>query len=232
MRNKNTKPHYYGHRQRLKTKILKQGIDSLADYELLELILMFSIPRRDVKPLAKELMTKFGSFGNVLTAEANELLTISGIKETSIALLKAVAGANIKMLADETLKKPILDSWDKLEDYCKISMAYNKIEQFRIFFLDVKNRIIADELQQKGTVNHTPVYPREVVKRALDLGASAIIIAHNHPSGDAEPSSTDLIVTKRIFEIAKAVGINLIDHIIVTKNNCFSFREKNMLELI
>ena len=223
------KPHYYGHRQRLKEKIIKQGAGSLADYELLELILMLAIPRRDVKPLAKDLIEKFGSFGNVITADFNDLLSVNGIKETTIAALKTIEASAIQMLACEVFKKPLIDSFDKLEDYCKISMAYNKIEQFRIFFLDVKNRLIADELQQKGTVNHTPVYPREVVKRALELGASSIIIAHNHPSGDAEPSQSDIMVTRKINETTKAVGITLIDHIIVTKDSCFSFREKNML---
>ncbi|MGD9639397.1 MAG: DNA repair protein RadC [Alphaproteobacteria bacterium] len=223
-------PHYLGHRQRLKEKLIKQGSASLADYELLELILMLAIPRKDVKPLAKELIEKFGSFGNVITADNGELLGVSGIKETGLAAFKIIEAAAIKMLLDETSKKPIIDSWDKLQDYCKIAMSYNKIEQFRIFFLDIKNRLIADELQQKGTVNHTPVYPREVVKRALELGASSIIMAHNHPSGDASPSQADIMVTKKVSETANAVGITLIDHIIVTKESCFSFREKKMIK--
>ncbi len=177
-------PHYAGHRKRLRERFLTAGAGALADYELLELVLFPARPRSDVKPLAKALLARFGSFAAVISAERERLAEVNGIGDGAIVALKTVQAAALMFMRDEVMERPILSSWSAVLAYCRASMGYGATEQFRILFLNRKNVIIADEVQQKGTVDHAPVYPREVVKRALELGASAIVMVHNHPSGD------------------------------------------------
>ena len=185
-------PHYLGHRQRLRQKFLQAGAEALADYELLEILLFQAQPRGDTKPLAKDLLRRFGDLAGVLTAAPSELAAIDGLGEASIVAIKVVQAAALRMAKRELLDRPIFSSWHKVLDYCHASMAREKVEQFRLLFLDGRNALIADEVQQTGTVNHTPVYPREVVRRALELRASALIMVHNHPSGDPTPSKCGL----------------------------------------
>lgn len=212
------KPHYLGHRKRLRQRFLKGGADSLADYELLELVLFQAIPRGDVKLLAKRLLKRFGSFSAVASAEPRELLAFEGAGESAVVALKAIRAAAVRLAREEAMARPVIGSWDRLLDYCRSAMAHSSVETFRLLFLDRKNRLIADEVQHSGTVDHTPVYPREVVKRALELGATALIMVHNHPSGDPEPSTDDVKMTKEVMEAAKKLGIVLHDHVIVTKS--------------
>ncbi len=185
------KPHYAGHRRRLRARFLKAGPEALADYELLELLLFFAQPRADVKPLAKALLQRFGGFAEVVSVEPERLAEVAGIGEAAIAALKIAQATALRLLRGEVIERPILGSWEKVVAYCRAAMAYGSTERFRILFLNRKNVLIADEVQQKGTVDHTPIYPREVVKRALELGASAIVMVHNHPSGDPTPSQGD-----------------------------------------
>lgn len=208
---------------------MRAGADALADYELLELLLFRSIPRRDVKPLAKDLLARFGSFAEVISAPPARLLEVKGISESTIIEFKIVQATSLKLAQAKVMKRPAISSWTALIDYCTASMAYNKTEQFRILFLDRKNVLIADEVQQEGTVDHTPVYPREVVKRALELNASAIILVHNHPSGDPMPSADDINMTQKIAETAKPLGIAIHDHIVVGKGSHASFRSLGLL---
>lgn len=208
---------------------MRAGADALADYELLELLLFRSIPRRDVKPLAKDLLARFGSFAEVISAPPARLLEVKGISESTIIEFKIVQATSLKLAQAKVMKRPAISSWTALIDYCTASMAYNKTEQFRILFLDRKNVLIADEVQQEGTVDHTPVYPREVVKRALELNASAIILVHNHPSGDPMPSADDITMTQKIAETAKPLGIAIHDHIVVGKGSHASFRSLGLL---
>ncbi len=205
------------------------GADALADYELLELILFRAIPRRDVKPLAKTLLQKFGSFGDVLRAEPARLREVRGLGENAIIELKAVEAAALKLAQAKVLNRPTISSWNQLIDYCTARMAYNKTEAFRILFLDRKNVMIADEEQQQGTVDHTPVYPREVMKRALELGASAIVLVHNHPSGDPTPSQADIEMTKKIIEAGRALKIVVHDHLVIGKGRHVSFKSAGLL---
>lgn len=223
-------PHHLGHRQRLRQRFSKAGPDALADYELLELVLFRAIPRRDVKPLAKKLIETFGSFAGVISAETQRLGDIAGLGESAIAELKIVQAAALKLSQGHVLNKPALSSWSALLKYCQASMAYNKTEQFRILFLDRKNILIADEIQQEGTIDHTPVYPREVVKRALELNASSIILVHNHPSGDPTPSRADIDMTGMIVEAAEALKIKVHDHLIIGQGEHASFRSLGLLK--
>lgn len=223
------KPHYHGHRQRLKDRFLKSGAGSLADYELLELVLCLAIPRRDVKPLAKALLERFGNFAEVINADADRLKEINGIGDNAVVALKLLRDGAVKLTQENIIDRPLLSSWTALIDYCRASMAYKKTEQFRILFLDKKNVLIADEIQQEGTVDHTPVYPREVIKRALELGASAILLVHNHPSGDPTPSRSDIEMTKEIAEAGKKLSVKLHDHIIMGKSGYVSFKTLNLL---
>jgi DNA repair protein RadC len=209
------KPHYHGHRQRLRARFLDSGPGSLADYELLELLLFSARPRQDVKPLAKALIQRFGSFAAVIQAEPAALMAADGLGETGAVLLKAVEAGISRVLRAEIKDRPVLSSWQKLLDYCAAVMGHATVESFRLLFLDAKNALIADEVQQKGTVDHTPVYPREVVRRALDLGASAVIMVHNHPSGDPTPSAADIAMTGEVARAAAALGIRLHDHLII-----------------
>ena len=218
-------PHYAGHRERARQRFLQLGEQHIEDYELLELILQIVIPRRDTKPLAKELIQKFGSFSGVFSATPQQLDDVKGLGLVSAANLKIIQAAAQRFARDRMVPdKPILSSWAALIDYCTAQMAFNNVEQFRILFLDKKNRLIADEVQQTGTVDHTPVYPRDVIKRTLELSATAIILVHNHPSGDPAPSSADVQMTRQINDVARPLGITVHDHIIIGKAGHASMR--------
>ncbi len=218
------KPHYHGHRERLRQRLLERGAGSLADYEILEFLLFGAKARGDTKPLAKKLIAEFGSLAAVFAASASELQQVSGVGDSTAALLKLIPEAARRMSKEAILEHPIIDSWDKLLEYCQIAMAQEKVEQFRLLFLDRKNRLVADEVQQTGTVDHTPVYPREVVKRALELNASALIMVHNHPSGDPTPSQADITMTHEIKSVCGKLGIELHDHLIISKTGHSSLR--------
>jgi DNA repair protein RadC len=217
-------PHYYGHRERLRTRFLEAGSDALSDYEMLELVLFRALPRRDVKPLAKKLIETFGSFNEVIAAPLARLGEVKGLGEAAITELKVVQAAANRLARGQVKKRTVLSSWSAVLDYCRAAMAFAEKEQLRVLFLDKRNQLIADEVQQTGTVDHTPVYPREVVKRALELSATAVILVHNHPSGDPTPSRADIQMTQQIQEIAKPLGISLHDHIIVGKEGHASLK--------
>jgi len=221
--------HAKGHRERLRARFRKAGVDGVQDYELLELVLFRAIPRRDVKPLAKDLIAKFGGFAEALAAPIERLVEVKGVSQSVAQELKIVQAAAIKLSQERVLKRPVLSSWNDLLSYCRAAMADEKTELFRILFLDKKNILIADEVQQRGTVDHTPVYPREVVKRALELGASAIIMVHNHPSGDPTPSRADVEMTNQIIKAAKALNIRVHDHIIVGHKHHASFKTLGLI---
>jgi DNA repair protein RadC len=219
-----------GHRQRVRERFLKVGGDALEDYELLELALQLVIPRKDTKGLAKTLLREFGSFSGVFNASEARLSKVKGLGETTIAHIKVIQAVAARFGRDRIdSEQPILSSWSQLIDYCRSQMAFESIEQFRILFLDKKNRLIADEVQQTGTVDHTPVYPREVIRRTLELSATALILVHNHPSGDPSPSSADVRMTREISDIAKPLGITLHDHIIIGKSGHASLRGLKLL---
>lgn len=217
-------PHYLGHRERLRARFREAGADAVTDYELLELVLFRAIPKRDVKPLAKDLIAKFGSFAEVLAAPPQRLAEIKGVGEAVVTDLKIVQAAASRIARGQVKKRPVLSSWSAVLDYCRTAMAFADKEQLRVLFLDKRNQLIVDELQQTGTVDHTPVYPREVVKRALEVGATAIILVHNHPSGDPTPSRADIEMTQSIVEIAKPLGISVHDHLIVGKEGHASLK--------
>ena len=217
-------PHYHGHRERLRARFREAGAEAVSDYELLKLILFRAIPQRDIKPLAKELIAKFGSFAEVVAAPNARLAEIKGMGEAAITELKIVQAAANRLARGEVGRRPMLSSWSAVLDYCRTAMAFSEKEQFRVLFLDKRNQLIADELQQVGTVDHTPVYPREVVKRALELSATAVILVHNHPSGDPTPSRADIQMTQSIVEVARPLGISVHDHIIVGKEGHASFK--------
>ena len=217
-------PHYLGHRERLRARFRQAGADALSDYELLELVLFRAIPRRDVKPLAKELIRQFGSFNEVISAPYERLKNDAGLTEGVIGELKIVQAAAQKLLHGRVKGREVLSSWTAVLDYCRAAMAFAEKEQFRVLFLDKRNQLIADEEQQKGTVDHTPVYPREVAKRALELSATALVLVHNHPSGDPTPSQADIAMTRAIIEVARPLGIAVHDHIIVGKDGHASLK--------
>ncbi|MHA1158761.1 MAG: RadC family protein [Alphaproteobacteria bacterium] len=221
--------HFHGHRERLKARLRDGGQEALADYELLELILFQIIPRRDTKPIAKALLDRFGSFSETLSAPEQLLMEIDGIGLSVAHHLKLVRAAAQRFAKDPVQHGAQLDSWAAVVDYCRAAMAYEPVEQFRILFLDRKNRLIADEVQGTGTIDHTPVYPREVVKRALELSATALILVHNHPSGDPTPSRADIQMTKTIAEVAEPLGVKLHDHLIIGKSGHASFRSLDLL---
>jgi DNA repair protein RadC len=222
-------PHYHGHRERLRERFHAAGPDALSDYELLELALFPALPRRDTKPLAKALLKTFGSFAEVIHAPVARLREIDGIGDASINQLKLIAAAVSRVAKGEVKQRTALSSWNDVIDYCRTSMAFADKEQFRLLFLDKRNRLIADEGQQTGTVDHTPVYPREVIKRALELSATALILVHNHPSGDPTPSQADIQMTKAIIEIATPLGISVHDHIIVGRNGHSSLKGMRLM---
>jgi DNA repair protein RadC len=217
-------PHYHGHRMRLRERFLGAGPDALSDYELLEMVLFTAQPRRDMKPLAKSLLKKFGSFAEAVHAPETLLREVDGIGEASINQLRLIGAAASRIAKGQLQQRTLLSSWNDVISYCRTSMAFADKEQFRLLFLDKRNQLIADEVQQVGTVDHTPVYPREVIKRALELSATAILLVHNHPSGDPTPSSADIRMTRAIIDIATPLGISVHDHIIVGKNGHASLK--------
>jgi DNA repair protein RadC len=217
-------PHYLGHRERLRERAAAGGHDALPDYELLELILYRSIRQGDTKPLAKALLARFGSFAEVLGAPQHLLREVKGVGEAVAADLKAVAAAGRRMARSEIAGRTVLGSWTQVLDYCRAAMAFEPREQFRILFLDKKNQLIGDEVQQTGTVDHTPVYPREVLRRAIELSATAIVLVHNHPSGDPTPSRADIDMTKAIIEALKPLGIAVHDHIVIGRSGHASLK--------
>ncbi|HSM97009.1 MAG TPA: DNA repair protein RadC [Rhizomicrobium sp.] len=222
-------PHYLGHRARLRDRFLKGGAQSIPDYELLEMVLFAAIPRGDVKPLAKALLARFGSFDEVISTSRERLLEVKGVGDAVVAQLKVVEAAALRLSKTKLLGRPALSSWAALLDYVTAAMARNSHEEFRILFLDRKNALIADEVQGQGTVDHTPVYPREVVKRALEVSASALILVHNHPSGDPTPSRADIDMTREIANAAKALRIAVHDHIVVARGGVLSFKSLGLL---
>jgi len=222
-------PHFHGHRDRLRSRFREAGSEALADYELLELILFRAIPRRDVKPLAKALLKRFGSFADVMAAPEARLAEVEGVSAAVATELKLVQAAALRIGRAAIAGRTVLSSWTALIDYCRTAMAFSEREQFRVLYLDRKNALIADEVQGEGTVDHTPVYPREVVKRALELSATAVILVHNHPSGDPTPSRPDILMTHQIIEIAKPLGITVHDHIIVGRAGHASFRALKLI---
>jgi DNA repair protein RadC len=217
------------HRTRLRTRFLEGGAAAMPDYELLELVLFRAIPRQDVKPLARLLLDTFGDFNRVITASPARLQMIKGAGPAVVLELKLVEAAAQRMVRARVMQKPLLSSWDALLDYCHTTMSHRETEQFRVLFLDRKNVLIADEEQAKGTVDHVPVYPREVVKRALELNASALILVHNHPSGDPTPSEADLSMTRQVQDACAALGLVLHDHLIIGKSRELSFRSSGYL---
>lgn len=222
-------PHYLEHRQRLRARFLAGGADAIPDYEMLELVLFAAIPRRDVKPLAKTLIAKFGGFAEVLAAPAERLMEVSGVGESVVAQLKIVEAAALRLAKTKVLNRPALSSWAALLDYVTAAMGRSAKEEFPVLFLDRKNVLIADEVQGQGTVDHTPVYPREIVKRALELAASAIILVHNHPSGDPSPSRADIEMTREVVQAAKALRIAVHDHLVVGRGGTASFKSLGLL---
>lgn len=218
-----------GHRGRLRARFLKGGADAMPDYELLELTLFAAIPRRDTKPLAKALLKRFGSFAEVIAAPRERLMEIAGVGESVAGHLKIVEAAAQRLAKTKVLGRPALSSWAALLDYCTAAMARSQNEEFRVLFLDRKNHLIADEVQNRGTVDHTPVYPREIVKRALELGASSIILVHNHPSGDPTPSKADIAMTREIAVAAKTLAITVHDHLVIGRGGHASFKSLGLL---
>jgi len=223
------KPQHAGHRKRLRERFLKGGAAAVADYELLEMILFSASARGDVKPLAKTLLARFKSFGGVLHASDDALLAVEGVNEGALTAIKVAKAASERLLKEQVADRPVMKNWTQLLDYCRIHIGHEKHEEFHVLFLDNKLQLIADERQQRGTVNHTPVYPREVVKRALELGASSIILVHNHPSGDVTPSKDDIDVTKLIIAAARPLGIEVHDHLIIGAKKHFSFKSKGLI---
>lgn len=221
--------HYLGHRQRLRERFMESGAGALADYELMELVLFRAIPRRDVKPLAKALIKRFGSFAEAAAARPERLREIDGLGEAAIMEIKLAEAVATRMARGKIETRQILSSFVDVLDYCRTVMAYADREEFRVLFLDKRNALIADEVQGVGTIDHTPVYPREIIRRALELGASALILAHNHPSGDPTPSAADIRMTKDIVAIAEPFGIVVHDHLVVGKHGQTSFRGQKLI---
>jgi DNA repair protein RadC len=217
-------PHYFGHRERLRGRFRGAGPDAVSDYELLELLLFRVFRQGDVKPLAKTLIEKFGSFAEVIAAPEQRLREVKGLGDACITDLKIVQAAATRLLRGAVKKRPVLSSWSAVLDYCRTAQAFADREQFRVLFLDKRNQLIADEIQQIGTIDHTPVYPREVVKRGLELSATAIILVHNHPSGDPTPSRADIQMTQQIIAVAQPLGISVHDHLIVGKEGHASLK--------
>ncbi|HEV2097859.1 MAG TPA: DNA repair protein RadC [Stellaceae bacterium] len=221
-------PHYFGHRERLRERMMAAGPENLPDYELLEVILFAARARGDVKPVAKSLIAQFGGFAAVMAAEPAALAE-AGLNLPGIVAIKAAREASLRLKHAELQERPVVNSWDKLIDYCSAHVAHGTVEEFHILFLDRKNVLLKHERQQRGTIDHTPVYPREVVKRALELGASAMILVHNHPSGDPTPSTADITITKEIKKAAGALGLALHDHLIIARDRHVSFRDLKLL---
>jgi DNA repair protein RadC len=223
------KPDQIEHRKRLRARFLEAGGDALPDYELLELLLFAAIPRHDTKPIAKALLKRFGSYQNVLRAPVTELTRIEGVGESAAIAIKAVEAAALRLARAEVLDRPVLGSWSGVIDYLRIRMAHAEVEQFRVLFLDSKNGVIEDEELQRGTVNQTAVYPREIVKKALHHGATALILVHNHPSGDPTPSRADIEMTRQVREAAEKLGVALHDHVVIARGRHASFKSMGLL---
>jgi DNA repair protein RadC len=221
--------HQLGHRERLRERFMTGGAGAMPDYELLELVLFAAVQRRDMKPLAKALIAHFGSVADVLAAPRARLLEVDGVGEAVVAQIKIVEAAALRLVRAQMLNKPALSSWAALLDYCTAAMARNLNEEFRVLFLDRKNILIADEVQTRGTIDHTPVYPREIVERALELGASAVILVHNHPSGDPTPSRADIEMTREVSAAAKALKIAVHDHLVIGRSGHASFKALGLL---
>jgi DNA repair protein RadC len=222
-------PHYWGHRDRLRRRFREGGAEALPDYELMELILFRAIPRRDVKPLAKKILARFGSFAEAVTAPRERLMEIEGVTDAVVTEIKVIQAAALRTSQSEVRKRPVLAAMSTVLSYLRSAMAFEDREQFRILFLDRRNKLIADEVQTRGTIDHTPVYTREVLKRALELSASAIILAHNHPSGDPTPSKADIDMTKQIVDVATKLGVVVHDHIILGRDGHLSMRSVGIL---
>jgi DNA repair protein RadC len=218
-----------GHRERMRTRLLTAGPDSLADHELLEMVLFLALPRRDTKPIARALLGRFGSFAAAIAAPVQELREIDGLGEAGAAALKVVQAAALRLARAEVIGRPVISHWDQLMEYLTAVLARERVEHFRVLFLDNRNRLLADEAQQRGTVNYTPVYPREVVKRALELHATALILVHNHPSGDPTPSAEDVTMTREVRDAARPLAITLHDHVIIGNGRWTSFRREGLL---
>jgi DNA repair protein RadC len=218
-----------GHRERLRARFVQGGAGAMPDYELLEMTLFAALPRRDTKPLAKALLARFGSFAEVISAPRARLLEVKGVGEAVANHLKIVEAAAHRLAKTSIVGRPVLSSWQALLDYCTAAMARAQNEEFRVLFLDRKNVLIADEVQNRGTVDHTPVYPREIVKRALELGASSLILVHNHPSGDPTPSKTDIAMTRDIVSAAKALSLVVHDHLVIGRGGHASFKSLGLL---
>ena len=223
------RPHYWGHRERLRKRFLAGGAEALPEYELLELVLFNAIPRIDVKPLAKRLLEIFGDFNGVVAAPQQRLLSVPGVTEKVHVQFRLAEAVAARMARAKVLNREVISSWSDLMSYCKTVMAHRDTEQVRVLFLDRKNVLIADEAQGKGTVDHVPVYPREVAKRALELNASALILVHNHPSGDPTPSKQDIEMTGQIERACKALGITVHDHVVIGKERDASFKSLGLL---
>lgn len=223
------KPHYHGHRDRLRQRFSENGPEALQDYELLELVLFMAIPQKDVKPIAKDLIKRFGGLPEVMNANIEELIKVEGIKENTAIALKSITALSHRAAKADLMKKPVLNSWTRLMDYCVSTMAHEQKEHFRILFLNKKNEMIADEIQNSGTVDHTPAYPREIMKRALEVGATALILVHNHPSGDPKPSQADIDLTRHVIKAAAPFSITIHDHIVVSRNGYASFRNLGLI---
>ena len=222
-------PHYHGHRERLRTRLREAGANAIADYELLELVLFRAIPRRDVKPLAKALIARFGSFAEVIAARPERLAEIEGMSAASINEFKIIEASAQRFAKGAVKKRLPLGSWREVVDYCRTAMAFSEREEFRILFLDKRNGLIADEVQGAGTVDHTPVYPREVVRRALELSATALVLVHNHPSGDPTPSTADVKMTLDIIAVATSLGVTVHDHLIVGRDGHTSLKALRLM---
>ncbi len=218
-----------GHRARMRHRLLRSGPDALADHEMLEMILFIALPRRDTKPIARELLNRFRSFGGVLGASETELRTIEGVGEAGAAAVKLVQAASLRMMRQDLAIQPVFSTWDRLTDYLTAAMSHERTEQFRVLFLDGRNKLIADEIQGSGTINHAPAYPREVVRRCLELHATAVILAHNHPSGDPAPSREDVVLTTEIARAAATMGIAVHDHIVIGRGRWLSFRAEKLM---
>ena len=231
---KEEQPDYLGHRQRLRTRFLISEGKDMADYEFLEFLLTMSIPRRDVKPLAKQLVKRFGSFAGVVNADNNELLSFPGFKESSLALLKAVKEAALR-LQWQTLNAadaPVLNNWDLVLDYCRSKIGYSTVEQFMVVYLNSKLRLIGEDIEQRGSLNQVSIHPREIIKAAIDRGAGAIVLVHNHPSGVVKPSGQDIALTQMICEAGRLVDVDVLDHLIVSKDNVYSFAKEGLIPKI
>lgn len=221
------KPDHLGHRGRLRERFLSTG--ALADYELLEMLLFAASPRQDTKPLAKRLLKHFGSLSNLLHASVADIMQVEGASKAAASAIKIVMAVQERALKEAASERTVIQSWSALLDYCRASMGQKKIEEFRVLFLNHKHMLLADEAQQSGTVNHAPVYPREIVRRALELGASAVILVHNHPSGDPTPSKDDVAITKQVVQAAAALNISVHDHLIIAGKSHYSFKSNGLI---